>query len=170
MNIFRIRTPSVCEVFREFTVLPEIRSFYGIFGSLMHRLKAHDIPRRMTPSRRRSDIGNNVKSAEMEPNPLRDEGQTALFRAKSLYCSMKMRKHYKISLKIIHLRSPRNFTDGGSIFLFPAIVSFEFPPYLSFSRSIFEFPPYLRDARRRPSPDDDRRPFTIHCIHHGEPS
>ena len=83
MNIFRIRTPSVCEVFREFTVLPEFRSFYGIFGSLMHRLKAHDIPRRMTPSGRRSDIGNNVKSAEMEPNPLRDEGQTALFRAKS---------------------------------------------------------------------------------------
>jgi len=43
-------TPSVCEVFREFTVLPEIRSFYGIFGSLMHRWKAHDNPRRMTPS------------------------------------------------------------------------------------------------------------------------
>ena len=76
-------TPSVCEVFREFTVLPEIRSFCGIFGSLMHRWKAHDNPRRMTPSGRQSDIGINVKSVQIVPNPLRDEGQTALFRAKS---------------------------------------------------------------------------------------
>ena len=49
----------------------------------MHRWKDHHIPRRMTPWATIGHWEQYVKSAEMEPNPLRDEGQTALFRAKS---------------------------------------------------------------------------------------
>ena len=76
-----VGTPSVCEVFREFTFMPEIRSFCGIFGSLTPRWKGLEEPRRMAPVGQQTDIGINVKSP---PNHLfvvvstaRPRGQTS---------------------------------------------------------------------------------------------